>query len=124
MAEPATKECSTATALMLATGKALGDFAEFHEMAEWVAGHSIWTHEFADSQLWKRLRSEVIAQHPTLGEANADTLTGETAATWLEAELTRIGSPVLAFTKGSGRRTEHPIESMQRLAPGKPIIAV
>ena len=38
------------------TGVACGPFSDVHEKAEKLMGEPIWSHEFADEQLWKKLK--------------------------------------------------------------------
>jgi hypothetical protein len=40
----------------LATGRLFCKFSDFHEFAEELLGRPIFTHEFADKQLWEELR--------------------------------------------------------------------
>lgn len=61
-----TKSFKTTAVIGLTSGILYGDFGELHELAEWVAGHPIWTHEFADQKLHDRLREKVFGQHPVL----------------------------------------------------------
>ena len=117
--------------LSLTTGRMLGrHFDKMHELAEHVAGHPIWTHEFAEHSLCERLRELVFKQHPVLREALAIVCESKDPATidliirdYLEENEEKFGNS-FEFEQGDGQRTESPIASMQRIAPGKPTIAV
>lgn len=125
------KKFSLSVVLSLTTGRMLGrHFAEMHELAEHVAGHPIWTHEFAERALWERLRELVFEQHPRLREALEIVCDSKDPATidliirdYLDENEEKFGA-TFEFEQGSGERSESPIESMQRVAPGKPIIVV
>lgn len=110
--------------LSLTTGCLLGgSFGDVHELAEHLAGHPIWTHEFADKAMWTKLCDLLFAQHPDLRE----TLTPSVKITrdnWEQQRdllVAKYGTERM-ITKGSSERTESPIESMQRIAPGKPVV--
>lgn len=38
------------------TGVVCGDFHEFHKYAEKLLGHSIWTHEFGDRDVFEEIK--------------------------------------------------------------------
>lgn len=46
----------------LATGRLFCPIADFHAFAERLAGHPIWTHEFADEATWSELREAFETQ--------------------------------------------------------------
>jgi len=58
--------------LMLATlydGRDLaGDFDEMHKLAEQIAGHPIWTHQFAQTRVWDELRQGASEAFPDIAE--------------------------------------------------------
>ena len=124
------KTFNLAEVLMLTTGRSLTSFNKMHELAEHVAGHPIWTHEFAEEALWRRLREQVFKQHPVLREALVIVCESKDPATidliirdYLEENEEKFGN-TFEFERGDGERTESPIESMQRIAPDKPILGV
>lgn len=43
----------------LYTGVICGDFSDMQELAEKVMGHPVFTHEFADSDMYKKIKAEV-----------------------------------------------------------------
>lgn len=107
----------------LTTGKLLCGFGDMHELAEFVAGHPIWTHEFACRETNQRLADTVFAQHPSVRDIDASWVTRENWRAFVE-ELRRKFPVPLEITKGDEARTEGPVESFQRIAPGKPVVAV
>ena len=99
--------------LGLTTGKLLGKFSEMHELAEWVAGHPVWTHEFADKELNERLRQAILSEYPALAEASADNVTPDNYQKFVNEQIERFGG-WLKITQGQSKRTEGPVESLRR----------
>lgn len=104
-------------------------FAEMHELAEHVLGHSVWTHEFADEQLVQRMAVAVFRQHPALRDAEAFDVSikkeklDEYLAAYVARAVTRYGA-FLDIERGTDQRTESPLVSGQRLMDGRPVIGV
>lgn len=91
-------------------------------VAEWALGHPVWTHELADKALWLRM-SEAIRTHlPDMPAPLGDDEKPDWQA--LGASLIERYGETVSLPRGSQERTEGPIESLQRLAPGKPVIGV
>lgn len=116
--------------LSLTTGVLLVDkgFGEMHQFAEHVAGHSIFTHEFAEKALWTALSERVFAQHQALRDAEEFKQPSNTGlASYLEGYVARARERFgteLSIAPGTGERTENPIESWSRISGGKPLLAV
>lgn len=55
-----------AAVIGLYTRTACGPFSDIHELAEKLAGRSLWTHEFADPKLCEELRELVKPQFLSL----------------------------------------------------------
>lgn len=56
----------------LATGRLFCDIAAFHAYAERLLGRPIWTHEFADEDLWRELRDRFeLSAIPTANSQGA-----------------------------------------------------
>lgn len=113
--------------LTLTTGRAFGDsFDEVHEAAEFVLGHPIWTHEFAERNLWDRLADACLRQYPTLprrGDPSMDGIEGDGWSEYIHDQEKVFGTSLTLESMG-GEREESPFESLARIAPGKPVIAV
>lgn len=119
-----TKEFSTSACLSLISGRLLCDsLAVMQGLAGWVAGHQVWTHELGDKDLLRRLSDELIRQHPMLAESANATLTKENCKSWLESEVERIGSETLMIKRGESQRSETPLDSWERMHPGKHVIS-
>lgn len=75
-------------------------FSEIHEAAEYLMGHPIWTHHFADKQLMADMRAMVEQQSPGM-LARADQITSENWREKLVEMLAEFG-PTQTIRKGSG----------------------
>lgn len=136
---PALFTAKIAAVAGIITGRVLSkekgeDFAAQHELSEVLIGHPLWTHEFAEQALWEQLRQAALSQHPELENLPAfDEVACERAKSngdvfdylgpFVE-QCRRACGETLAFKRGSNVRTEHPIETFHRLAPGKPLIVM
>ncbi len=96
-----TREFPTSVIASLSSGILLCKFNEMHEAAEWLMGHPIWTHHFADKTLCKSMRDKIIEQCPgmpfVMTNVTPDNYQERVAA--LEAEL----GPTVVIVKGNGR---------------------
>ncbi len=75
-----TREFPTAVVASLSTGILLCDFSAIHECAEYLMGHPIWTHHFADKDLWGDMQRTILAQCPEMPTA----MEGVTKENWRE----------------------------------------
>jgi hypothetical protein len=120
------REFSIGVLLSLTTDKLLCDsFSEVHEAAEFVMGHPIWTHEFADRAVWNRLKRLVLEQIPVLESFDSrEVVDEESAKEFLNRAIEIIGIKSFSVIKGSTVRDRSPLETLQEIARGKPVIAV
>ena len=127
-----TRDFPLAIVLSVTTGLFLcPKFSDIHECVEHVAGHSVWTHELADDLLLAYVRERIYEQHPGLrGVVRPEvdkSLRGEAflaaVRPWLGAMADQHGTDI-ALIKGTGERTESPLQSLERMAPGKSVIVV
>lgn len=131
------REWPLGVVLTLTTGMMLCDsFGQMHELAEWLVQHPIWTHEFADRELSAQLREAVLQQCPPLREVKDYTLRSaletcpdatresreQLCRDWLAEWERRLECTTVRLHPVPRERTEGPIESLQRLAPGKPVL--
>jgi hypothetical protein len=61
-----TKEFSTAAIASISTGVLFSKFSEMHEVAEYLMGSTIWTHQFADEKLYAVLKKAILKQYPEM----------------------------------------------------------
>jgi len=108
------REFSTAILLSLTGGTLLCKFDKMHEAAEFVLGHSVWTHEFGDLPTVNRLRNAVLAQHPQLADFPHEEVTPENWQQKLAEAEAKYGK-VLTVKQGTDERTETPVDSFLRM---------
>ena len=103
------KMFSTLAAVSLVSGRLLCSFSDMHELAEWVMGYPIWTHEFGHRPMMAQVRNALLQQHPALAsycdiDAENWRERGEEASLQLGAEL--------LITKGASERELDPISTL------------
>lgn len=104
-----TREFPTAVVVSIATATMLANtFSEVHECAEFLTGHSIWTHHFADKGLWEDMRRILQAQHPDLPSVAPDV----TKENWREHLESKFGKS-LRIEKGSGLTAMLPTDGLR-----------
>ena len=59
-----TRDFPTAVIASLSSGVLLCKFDEMHQAAEFLMGHPIWTHHFANKDLWKEMQGTILEQCP------------------------------------------------------------
>lgn len=59
-----TRDFPVAVIASISSGVLLCGFGEMHEAAEYLMGHSIWTHHFADKTLNDEMKRSVLEQCP------------------------------------------------------------
>lgn len=62
--ETETRDFPVAVIASLSSGVLLCDFGKMHEAAEFLMGHPIWTHHFADKGLLDEMQKTIAAQCP------------------------------------------------------------
>lgn len=120
--ESETREFPTAVLLSLVTGKLLCDFGYMHEAAEFVVGHPVWTHEFADRNLCDHIRDTITEQHPDLA-VDASPVTKDNYKEWLAGQIERLGA-TRTMCIGSEVRHIDPVETLLELRPDAKAIQV
>lgn len=59
-----TRDFPTAVIASLSSGVLLCKFSDMHEAAEYLIGHPIFTHHFANKTLWGEMQQTIAAQCP------------------------------------------------------------
>lgn len=111
------KRFPTHAIMTMKTRICMGDFGVAQELAEWVMGHPVWTHELLS--LAKPIKEELERQFPDLPtEANKDN--------WKEVLATAIEThgEHLEVIQGSAERTQNPIESLVALVGEDKVLPV
>lgn len=114
-----TKEFSAAVAASLSTGILLCKFAQCHDAAEWLMGHSIMTHHFADKTFFDKMKAAAAAQCSKLPSAipwKVDETNLDETISWVEEQ---VGKTV-TFKKGDGGTILHPLHGLE----GKDVVMV
>lgn len=93
-----TREFPTAVIASLSSGVLMCDFSHMQEAAEYLMGHPIWTHHFADKQLTSEMKRMIAEQCPGMPTEleGGDTWRDQLAA--VEAEL----GQTVRIRKGGG----------------------
>lgn len=95
-----TREFPTAVIASLSTGILFCKFSDMQEAAEYLMGHPIWTHHFADKALCDEMKKTIAAQCPSIPMESPDTDTTNYLAKLAEIEA-EIGKTV-RIRKGGG----------------------
>lgn len=95
-----TREFPTAAIASITTGVMLCKFGDMHEAAEFVMGHPIWTHHFADKTLNEEMRKTVLAQLPEMPTK----IDGVTPENYLQklAEIEAVVGSTVKLKRGGG----------------------
>lgn len=105
-----TRDFPTAVIASLSTGTLLCEFSKMHEAAEYLMGHPIWTHHFANKDLWREVQQTIAEQCPGM-PAELDGVTKDNYldhVARIEAEL----GPVVTIRKGSGLTAMSPTDGI------------
>lgn len=93
-----TRDFPIAVIVSLSSGVMLAE--GWHEAAEFLMGHPIWSHQFARKELWEEMQKTILEQCPGLPTGfcgiNANNVPARIAA--LEKEF----GPTVKIRKGSG----------------------
>lgn len=122
------KEISTAVALSLAsegiTVEGALSFDPTFEALTYILGWDVFTHELAEKSPWIEAAANIHAANPTLAQYGRELRADPKKHAEILADcLKELGLTVM-LPKGNGRRTESPLASIARIAPGKPVVAV
>lgn len=95
-----TRAFPTAVIASITTGILLCKFSDMHEAAEYLMGHPIWTHHFADKKLKKSMCDKVLEQCPSMPV----TLNGVNEENYLDKakEIEMIVGKTVSILKGDG----------------------
>lgn len=114
------REFSTAAIVSITTGVLFCKFGDMHEAAEYLMGHPIWTHHFANKELNADMKRMVLSQHPGL----PCEVEGVTSENYLErlAEIEAKHGKTLTITKGGGLTAMLPTDGISEHLKAKTII--
>ena len=111
----------TEVLLSLTTGRLLCEFSKMHELAEWLCGSPVFTHQFAYRPFVDELRDCVIKQHPSL-DINGDAVTTENWQEFRDKQLAALGPQfeLVAMTHTG----QHSADSFSKPLEGKNVIVL
>ena len=118
-----TKQFRTLEVVSCLTGISMCDgikIARMCEIAAWLLGAPVWTHELIHEPTMDAIRSEGYRQFPLLPMRDNVQANWQAAA---RAALAVYGERILVHEGTHGRR-EGPEETLQAVAPGKPVIVI
>ena len=108
------KEFKTEILLSLTTGKLLTeDFNDVHEASEFILGDFVFTHHFASDELWKKIRSLVLEQHPDLLPELGDDINRHNVWEKRDALIARLGETRFVV-KGNGEAAMNAFEGIPK----------
>ena len=81
----------TEVVLSLSTGILLCDFGAMQELAEFLSGSPVFTHQFAHKPLWEEWRRGLLAQLPQIESVNAEAVTKENWEQFLKQQIAAFG---------------------------------
>ena len=99
------------------------EFKEFHKAVEFLLGVPVWTHEFGSYEFSGKLKDIVLKQHPQLLGINTKEITSENWQKHLTTLIDKFGD-TLELTQVEYKREKDPLQTLEELAPGKPVIVV
>jgi hypothetical protein len=105
-----TREFPTAVIASLSSGVLLCKFQEMHEAAEYLMGHPICTHHFANKGLWRSMQKTILAQCPGM-PTDVQGVTKENYQDKVDELEAELGS-VVTIRKGNGKTDMHPLEGI------------
>jgi hypothetical protein len=117
------REFPTRVIASISTGILLCDFSKMHEAAEFLMGHPIWTHHFANDQMWQDMRRTIAEQCPGM-PMKADGVEVVNHDNWQEfvAKLEADLGPVVTIRRGAGVTAMHPMDGIPDHLKDKTII--
>lgn len=103
--EVETREFPTAVIASLSSGRLVCKFSDVHEAAEYLMGHPIWTHHFANKELWQQMQRAIAVQCPEMPtEADAAHVTKDNYLEYVAKIESELGKTV-RIRKGDGSRS-------------------
>ena len=95
-----TRDFPTAVIASISSGILMCNFGDMQEAAEYLMGHPIWTHHFADKGLWQEMQQTIAEQCPGMPTE----IEGVTKDNYQESVATLCAElgPTVRIRKGGG----------------------
>lgn len=120
-----TRTFDVADVITMVSGCLVSPIGNLYAIASFLVGRDVYTHELAMKELWAQCREAIVAQHPEFANVTGDGCTKENWQEWLAETRKPLASEYELAPLGWNRIADmHPLETLQELAPDKPIIAV
>lgn len=116
-----TRDFPTAVIASLSSGNLLCKFSDMHEAAEYLMGHPIWTHHFANKELWGEMQQTIAAQCPGMPMGEVDGVTKDNYLEYIAKLETELGKTV-KIRKGGGLTAMLPTDGIPDHLKDKTII--
>jgi hypothetical protein len=105
-----TRDFPVAVIASISTGVMLCKFDEMHEAAEYLMGHPVWTHHFADKDLWREMQRMILDQCPGM-PTEAPGVNGDNWPAFVAKLESELGA-VVKIRKGEGLTAMLPIDGI------------
>lgn len=113
-----TRDFPTLVIASLSSGVMLiKSFDEMHQAAEYLMGHPIWTHHFADRNLWAEMQKTVLEQCPGMPTDGIDKSNFMEESARLEMEF----GPTVKIRKGGGLTAMLPTDGLPKHLKDDPV---
>ena len=94
------RDFKTAVIASISSGVLFCNFGEMHEAAEYLMGHPIWTHHFANEELWREMQKTILEQCPEM-PTDAPGITKDNWPAFITKLETDLGK-IVKIRKGAG----------------------
>lgn len=117
-----TKEFPTLILASTISGIGMTDmtYSDIMEIASWLCGYSIYTHELAHGPTKDIYISEGISQFPRMPLYDAAQRDWQAAR---DAALAAYG-PTVSVRRGDHRRAEHPVHTLKAIVPNAEVVVI
>ena len=115
------KTYPTAVVLSLYTGVLLCAFSDMHELAEYLVGTPVWTHQFASRAFVNEIADALKQQHPALAAVDASGVGKDNWQSFRDAEVARLGPTMQIGPMGE---PEHYATAFTDPLVGKEVITI
>lgn len=119
-----TKDFHISDVLTMTTGKLVSSrhMDGLHELAEWMAGEPVWTHQLP--RIMREARPILLAAHPRLAETNCDGVTPENLTERIAEWAAQFGEtlPVPRMTPDQHERIDPISELAEKVDPDRILV--
>ena len=110
MSETATKTYSLGAILTGITGTLLGEFSEFHSLAEWLCGYPVFTHQLP--RLREEIEQGLRGQFPQFTNEDASDVGEDNWREWLDARKLIYGEAFQVTPMSDAPEQQNPLHEL------------